>query len=161
MKRLALLAMLALAAPLAALHAQMPDMTKAQPELSKEKLVIVTQDGARHVFDVEMALTPPQQTVGLMFRTSVPENGGMLFDWGRPKESSMWMRNCPVSEDMVFINEDGTIRSIAENTTPYSMASISSRGPVRATLELAAGTTAALGIKPGDKVEQRIFGPAG
>jgi uncharacterized membrane protein (UPF0127 family) len=62
---------------------------------------------------------------------------------------------------MVFINEDGTIRSIAENTTPESMAVIPSRGPVRATLELAGGRTAELDIRPGDKVEQRIFGPAG
>ena len=53
----------------------------------------------------------------------------------------MWMRNTLVSLDMVFINADGTIRSIAEDTTPRSLAVIDSRGPVRATLELAAGTT--------------------
>ena len=141
--------------------AQAPAITKAQPELSKEKLVIVTHDGRRLAFDVEMALTPREQEVGEMFRTSIPPDGGMLFDWGRPRDSTMWMRNCPVSEDMVFINEDGSIRSIAENTTPESMAVIPSRGPVRATLELAGGRTAALDIRPGDKVEQRIFGPPG
>lgn len=159
MKRLLLCLALALS-PLA-LRAQTPDTTKAQPELSKEKLVIVTHDGKRHTFDVEMALTSPQQTVGLMFRPGVPADGGMLFDWLQPRESTMWMRNTLAPLDMVFINADGTIRSIAENTTPRSMATIDSRGPVRATLELAAGTTAALDIRPGDKVEQRIFGPAG
>jgi uncharacterized membrane protein (UPF0127 family) len=61
---------------------------------------------------------------------------------------------------MVFINQDGTIRSIAEDTVPQSLAVIDSRGPVRATLELAAGTTARLGIVVGDKVTQRIFGNA-
>ncbi|MBN8902927.1 MAG: DUF192 domain-containing protein, partial [Rhodospirillales bacterium] len=130
-------------------------------ELPKEKLVIVTRDGKQHVFMVEMALTGDQQTVGEMFRTKVPEDGGMLFDWGAPRESQMWMRNTLVPLDMVFINADGTIRSIAENTVPQSLAIVDSRGPVRATLELAGGLTAKLGIRVGDRVKQRIFGNAG
>jgi hypothetical protein len=84
----------------------------------------------------------------------------MLFDWGTPRDSQMWMRNTLAPLDMVFINQDGTIRSIAEDTVPESLAVIDSRGPVRATLELAAGTTARLGIRVGDKVAQRIFGNA-
>jgi uncharacterized membrane protein (UPF0127 family) len=131
-----------------------------QPELPKEKLVIVGHGGPEHVFNVEMALKPDQQATGEMFRTSVPEDGGMLFDWGFPRNSQMWMRNTLVSLDMVFINQDGTIRSIAESTTPRSLAVIDSRGPVRATLELAAGTTAKLDIRVGDTVRQRIFGNA-
>ena len=153
---LALLALL----PAGAL-AQEPDIKQAQPELPKEKLVIATRDGKEHVFNVEMAKTPEQQTVGLMFRTSVPPDGGMLFDWGRPRESQMWMRNTLVPLDMVFINEDGTIRSIAENTVPESLAVIDSRGPVRATLELAAGTTERLDIRVGDKVVTPTFGSTG
>jgi uncharacterized membrane protein (UPF0127 family) len=95
-----------------------------------------------------------------MFRTSIPAGGGMLFDWGFAKSSEMWMRNTLVPLDMVFINPNGTIRSIAENTTPRSLAMIDSRGPVRATLELAGGTTARLDIRVGDTVRQRIFGNA-
>jgi len=129
-----------------------------QQELPKEKLVIVTRDGKAHEFNVEMALTPDQQTVGLMNRPTVPADGGMLFDWGGPRESSMWMRNTISSLDMVFINADGTIRAIAERTVPLSLATINSRGPVRATLELAAGTTERLNIRVGDTVKQRIFG---
>ena len=154
MKRRALLAALALTPAIA--RAQ----TTAQPELPKEKLVIVTRVGVRHEFQVEMALTPEQQTVGLMFRPSVPPDGGMLFDWGRPMESTMWMRNTVAPLDMVFINEDGTIRRIAENTVPQSLAMIESHGPVRATLELAAGTARRLKLRAGDKIEQRIFGNA-
>ena len=146
-----------LLAPLAARAQQ----TGPQPELPKEKLVIVTRDGKRHDFKVEMAMTPEQQETGLMFRTHIPADGGMLFDWGQPRDSQMWMKNTVSSLDMVFIDADGTIRSIAENTTPRSLAVIDSDGPVRATLELAAGTTARLGIRVGDKVEQRIFGNAG
>jgi hypothetical protein len=156
MKRRRLLTLLALA-PVPAL-AQGPDTTRAQPELPKERLVIVTRDGTPHEFNVEMALAPDQQTVGLMFRPTVAADGGMLFDWGVARDSQMWMRNTISSLDMVFINADGTIRSIAENTVPQSLAIIDSRGPVRATLELAAGTTARLNIRVGDKVQQRIFG---
>jgi uncharacterized protein len=151
-RRLILLLMLLL--PLGA-RAQ----TAAQSELPKEPLTIVTQDGTRHAFSVEMALSPEQQTVGLMFRRSVPADGGMLFDWGTPRDSAMWMRNTVTSLDMLFINADGTIRRVVENTVPESLATIDSRGPVRATLELAAGTARRLGIRAGDRVEQRIFSP--
>jgi uncharacterized protein len=158
MNRRHMLCLMALA-PISA-RAQNSNPTGPQPELPKERLVITTRDGVQHEFMVEMAKTPDQQTVGLMFRPSVPPDGGMLFDWGSPRESQMWMRNTIASLDMVFINADGTIRSIAENTVPQSLAVIDSRGPVRATLELAASTTARLNIRVGDKVQQRLFGNA-
>jgi uncharacterized membrane protein (UPF0127 family) len=140
--------------------AQSPEPTGPQPTLPEEKLVIISHDGKQHVFDVEMALTEQQQTVGEMFRKSTNPDGGMLFDWGFARPSQMWMRNTLISLDMVFINADGTIRAIAENTTPRSLAVIDSHGPVRATLEIAAGTTARLDIRVGDTVKQRIFGNA-
>jgi uncharacterized membrane protein (UPF0127 family) len=158
MNRRHVLMLLALA-PLPA-NAQNPNPTGPQPDLPKERLVITTRDGVSHEFSVEMATKPDQQTVGLMFRPNVPAEGGMLFDWRIPRDSQMWMRNTIAPLDMVFINADGTIRSIAENTVPESLAVIDSRGPVRATLELAAGTTARLNIRVGDKAQQRIFGNA-
>jgi uncharacterized membrane protein (UPF0127 family) len=152
---LALLAGTATLLPFAG-HAQ----TKPQPELPKEKLVIVTHDGKHLDFNVEMALTDQQQETGLMFRPSVPANGGMLFDWGSERESQMWMKNTIASLDMLFIANDGTIRHIAERTVPQSLAIIDGKFPVRATLEMAAGTAERLDIRVGDKVEQRIFGNA-
>lgn len=139
--------------------AQEQNITHAQPELPRETLTIVTHDGKRHEFHVEMAKTPDQQTIGLMFRTHVPDDGGMLFDWGVPRESQMWMRNTLVPLDMVFINADGSVRSIAENTVPRSLAVIASHGPVRATLELAAGVTEKDDIRVGDRVEGTMFPP--
>ncbi|MBN9561361.1 MAG: DUF192 domain-containing protein [Alphaproteobacteria bacterium] len=138
-----------------------PSLHAPQPPLPKEPLVIVTRDGKQHHFDVEMALSPAQQEVGLMSRPSVPADGGMLFEWPTVQQSRMWMCNTIASLDMVFIKPDGTIDSIAENTVPQSLAEVDSHGPVRATLELAAGTTARLDIRVGDKVKQRIFGNAG
>jgi len=163
MKRRALWLLLALAAPAFvtstwAVPGWAAEQTGPQAELPKEKLVIVTRDGTRHAFNVEMALTPDQQTVGEMFRTSIPDGGGMLFDWVTPRDSQMWMKNTLIPLDMVFINADGTIRSIRENAVPHSLATVDSRGPVRATLELAGGVTAKLDIRVGDKVQQRIFG---
>jgi uncharacterized membrane protein (UPF0127 family) len=134
--------------------------TGPQPRLPTEKLVIVTRDGARHEFNVEMALSPDQQTVGLMFRPEVKPDEGMLFDWGTPRESAMWMRNTISALDMVFIANDGRIHRIAERTVPLSLATVESRGPVRATLELAAGTAERLNLRAGDRVLQRIFGNA-
>jgi uncharacterized membrane protein (UPF0127 family) len=160
MRRRYLLALLAAMSPAAlgpVALAQGTEPTGPQPELPKEQLVIVTRDGSQRVFNVEMALTTEQQTVGEMFRPGIPDDGGMLFDWKVPRESSMWMRNTVAPLDMIFINADGTIRSIAENTVPQSLAVVSSRGPVRATLEVAAGTAARLNIRVGDKVRQRIF----
>lgn len=130
-----------------------------QPRLPTEPLTIVTRDGVRHAFTVEMALDPGQQMVGLMWRPEVKPDEGMLFDWGQPRESAMWMRNTITSLDMVFITADGRVLRVAERTVPRSLATISSGGPVRATLELAAGTAERLGIRVGDRVEGRIFTP--
>jgi hypothetical protein len=154
-----MLGLMAGALPLA-VWAQPPEPTGPQPDLPKEQLLIVGHGGAEHPFAVEVATDPEQQRVGEMFRTSVPADGGMLFDWGIPKPSPMWMRNTLVPLDMVFIGTDGVIRSIEEQTTPRSLRRIESPGPVRATLELAGGTTAKLDIRVGDTVRQRIFGNA-
>lgn len=159
MQRRHLLALLP-AAALASKTSPAGAQTGPQPKLPMEKLTIVTRDGTRHELNVEMALSGQQQMTGLMFRPSVPPNEGMLFDWGAPRESAMWMSNTITSLDMLFINQDGTIRRIAERTVPQSLATISSNGPVRATLELAAGTAARLGLRVGDRVEQRIFSTA-
>ena len=150
------------AAPAVAQRCSGPEAYHApQPVLPKEALVIVGRNGKEHVFQVEMALTPEQQEIGLMARTFVPPDGGMLFDMGEPPEQSrFWMCNTVVPLDMVFIKPDGTIDSIAEHAVPFSLDSVVSAGPVRATLELAAGTVARDGIRVGDIVRQRIFGNA-
>jgi uncharacterized protein len=157
--RRSLLAVALLALAVSA-HADDANPTTAQPTLPTEKLTIVTRDGKTHEFNVEMAATPQQQTIGLMFRKEVPAGSGMLFDWGGVRNSDMWMRNTIVSLDMLFIDPDGKIHHIAENAVPQSLAVISSDGQVRGTLELAAGTVEKLDIHVGDVVHQRIFGNA-
>jgi len=151
-RRRFLLALGALALP-APVRAQ----TGPQPELRKERIVITTAKGGRHEFRVEMALDPVEQSIGLMFRQRVAPDGGMLFDWGRPRISQMWMRNTIASLDMIFIGDDGRIRTIVERTIPHSLAVIDSKVAVRATLELAAGTCQRLEISVGDRVVHPMF----
>jgi uncharacterized membrane protein (UPF0127 family) len=139
-------------------HADPGDPTGPQPKLPTEPLTIIGDDGKSHAFTVELPVTAQQQDTGEMFRTFIPPNAGMLFVWPQPQVSEMWMKNCPVPEDMVFINADGTIASIAEMTVPYSTATISSGRPVLATLELQGGITAADDISVGDKVIAKPFG---
>lgn len=153
-------ALIALAALTPATLRAQPGVDRPQPRLPTEPLVIVTRDGRRHAFTVEMAVQPEQQMIGLMFRPEVKPDEGMLFDWGSPRESSMWMRNTIASLDMVFIAADGRVHRIAERTVPQSLATVASNGPVRATLELAAGVTERLDIRAGDRVLHRIFGSA-
>jgi uncharacterized protein len=122
-----------------------------------EPLEIVSKAGV-HTFAVEMAVTPEDQARGLMFRRELPEGQGMLFDFQREQPASFWMKNTYVSLDMIFIRADGRILRIAENTVPLSEALVPSGGPVRAVLEVVAGTARKLGIAPGDRVAHPIFG---
>ena len=119
----------------------------------------LTVDGANGQFEfvVELAVSPAQRSQGLMFRESLEEDRGMLFDFGRPQRASMWMRNTYVPLDMLFIDAQGQITQIAANTQPLSDTVIASREPVRAVLELRGGVSAKLGIEPGDRVIHPIF----
>ncbi|HUN41488.1 MAG TPA: DUF192 domain-containing protein [Acetobacteraceae bacterium] len=153
--------LLLLAALPAIARAQEDKITAPQPKLPTEKLTIVTKDGKRHDFTVELATTPREQEVGEMFRKVVPPDQGMLFVFDFPRESPFWMKNTLVPLDMVFINPDGTIRAIADNTVPESLAPVSSHGPVLAVLELAGGITAKLNIVVGDKVVAKQFNDVG
>ena len=121
-----------------------------------QPLEIVSKTGV-HTFAVEMAVTPEEQARGLMFRRELPEGQGMLFDFQREQPATFWMKNTYVSLDMIFIRADGRILRIAQNTVPLSEALVPSGGPVRAVLEVVAGTARKLGIAPGDRVAHPIF----
>ena len=121
-----------------------------------QPLEIVSKTGV-HTFAVEMAVTPEEQAKGLMFRRELPEGQGMLFDFHQEQPASFWMKNTYISLDMIFIRADGHILRIAENTVPLSETIVPSGGPVRAVLEVIAGTARKLGIEPGDRVAHPIF----
>jgi uncharacterized membrane protein (UPF0127 family) len=120
------------------------------------EVTVQTRGGAKR-FHVEVARTVAQQERGLMFRTDLPADGGMIFlpypaGGGGPREASFWMKNTPSALDILFIRPDGTIARIAENAVPYSVEPVKSGEPVSAVLEINGGTAAELGIAAGDKV---------
>jgi uncharacterized protein len=106
-----------------------------------------------HSFIVEVAETGAQQAKGLMFRTELADNRGMLFPFAELRMASFWMKNTVIPLDIIFIRSDGVIENIAENTEPYSTIPVESTAPVAAVLELRGGLTAEMGIMAGDKVE--------
>ena len=129
-------------------------------QLATAPLAIATEDG-RHEFTVELAIAPADQTRGLMFRRALPADAGMLFLYNTDAMRAFWMRNTFVPLDIIFVAGDGRIAHIAQRTVPFSEAAISSRVPVRAVLELNAGTARRLGIEVGDVVLYDAFGTGG
>jgi len=117
----------------------------------------VTGPGGRHIFHVEVARTAAEQAQGLMYRTDIKPDGGMLFyphppEGGAPQPAEFWMKNTPTPLDIAFIRADGTIAHLAENAVPYSETHLSSGEPVSAVLEIVGGRAAELGIAEGDRV---------
>ncbi len=155
MKRIFPLLIAVFILPLAAPWPRAP--AHAQEMFAWDRLAVVTDSGARHSFRVEIARTPDQQAQGLQGRKSLAGDAGMLFDFGSPRPTAFWMKNTYVSLDMIFIAAGGEISKIVRDTTPLSLEVIPSGRPVRAVLEVRAGTSERLGIEPGDTVEHRIF----
>ncbi len=150
---------LALAALLAALHT-LTLASGINEALPREPVTIITSQGDRHDFSLHVARTPDHRRRGLMFVTRLDSDGGMLFDFEVPRSVSMWMKNTPLSLDMLFVRADGRIANIASDTRPFSKEMIPSHGNVLAVIELAAGTARRLGIRDGDRVEHPLFSPA-
>ena len=112
----------------------------------------VTHGAQKHVFRVELARTQQEQSKGLMFRTAMGPDEGMIFPMDPPRGASFWMRNTVLPLDLLFIGVDGKISNIAANARPYDETPLASVGLVKGVLELNAGRAAELGIVPGDSV---------
>lgn len=120
-------------------------------------IVVVEHARGEVTFSVELALTPEEQSKGLMDRDHLQEDRGMLFLWHTPRETSFWMENTYIPLDIIFIREDGTIHRIEEDTEPLSRRMIPSRGQVLGVLEINAGLSRRYGIAPGDRVRHPHF----
>lgn len=113
----------------------------------------VASRGQRHAFRVEVSRTAQEQAQGLMFRTSMGADEGMLFVRSPPDVASFWMRNTVIPLDLVFIGTDRRVINVAANAVPYDETPLVSAGVAGAVLELNGGRAAQLGIAPGDRVE--------
>lgn len=155
MRRYFLKIMFALLAP--ATMACAETSNNVAQEAPSETVVIVESDKARHRFNIEYVVEHEELMRGLMHRTELAEDAGMLFDFQEARPISMWMKNTLIPLDMAFIDEDGVIINIAENTTPLSLENIPSGGPILGVLEVNGGTFKALGVTVGDRVLHPMF----
>lgn len=119
--------------------------------LPQEPLEIITESGT-HRFEVEVASTDAQRARGLMERTGLADDYGMLFVFENEGERYFWMKDTPESLDIIFVSGNGMIVRIAERTEPFSEKIIPSRGDARFVLEVKAGTSERLGFGPGDRI---------
>ena len=107
-------------------------------------------------FEVLIAQSNKERRQGLMHIESMKNNEGMLFIFEPERNVSMWMRNTPMTLDMIFINKKGRIINIAKNTTPYSTRGISSGGSIHRVLEINGGLSDRMNIKNGDLVKLNL-----
>ncbi|MCC6598049.1 MAG: DUF192 domain-containing protein [Alphaproteobacteria bacterium] len=123
----------------------------------QDQIAILKADGQKLYFDVELAITPRQLAYGLMNRTSMVDNAGMLFIFNSVDKRNFWMKDTLIPLDMLFISSDGEIHHIHHKAQPQDLTAITAHYPVKAVLELKGGAAEAMGLKEGDRVLYKIF----
>ncbi len=153
---------LAMLAPLSAgaCRAETPAPAAVPARPLTAALETVTVDTARGPvsFKVEIADDDAERERGLMYRTSLAPDAGMLFIWTSPARRAFWMRNTYIPLDIIYIGVNGRILSIAAMAEPFNETPLPSEGAALGVLEIAGGRAAELGITIGDQVHHRMFG---
>jgi len=155
--RIAVLGLVAIVAVLGSLNAP-PVAAQGAPKFPQDTVTLEAGPDTRHRFTVEIARTQEQRSWGLMYRRELAADHGMLFIYPRPRRVGMWMKNTYISLDMLFIGPDGRIRRIHREAEPESRETIRSGEPVKAVLEVVAGTADRLELETGNAVRHAVFG---
>jgi uncharacterized membrane protein (UPF0127 family) len=121
-----------------------------------QKLPSITLNAGMHLIQAEVAQTPEQRSTGLMFRSAMGANEGMLFAFEEPGQQCFWMKNTLLPLSVAFVADDGSVVNI-ENMKPQTLDSHCSKKAVRFVLEMNEGWFAKRGIKPGFKLTGRPF----
>lgn len=157
---------LLLASALALATGLAPGAAGLSPAQASEPMILpvdpaplsVETDAGETRFSIEVADDDRERSAGLMFRTEMKDDHGMLFVFERTRRLSFWMKNTPMPLDLVFIGEEGTVVDVLAGE-PFSVAPIAPEAPARFVLELKAGTAEKTGIASGDRVSHpRIDG---
>lgn len=125
-------------------------------ETPQTQLPRVTLSAGIHQMDIQVALTPEQHQIGLMYRTEMPQNEGMLFVFQAPSKQCFWMKNTLLPLTAAFVADDGTIVNL-EDMKPQTTDSHCSLKPVRYVLEMNQGWFGKKGLKAGSKLAGRPF----
>lgn len=132
---------------------------KSSAMLPTEIATITTPLGSVQRFRLEVAREAPDLERGLMFRTALAPDAGMIFIFPVPQEIKMWMKNTLIPLDMLFIGFDGVIHTLHSNAKPQDMTVITSGGVVVAAVEIAGGRAAELGIVEGSRISSDSLTP--
>lgn len=130
-----------------------------EPEWVKEgEVTFLSKDSCQQLgrIDVEVAMNPTERSQGLMYRTQMDEDKGMLFIFERDEMQSFWMKNTIIPLDVLFINSKGVINTIHHNTVPYSERSLPSKGKSQFVVEVNGGYCSKHGVKEGDLIEYKL-----
>ncbi len=131
-------------------------IANASEEIQQGQMLPITAaaEMAGETIQLEVAQTPEQQAIGLMFRESLADDRGMLFPFAQERIASFWMKNVSMSLDMIFLNGNQIV-SIAADVPPCKAEPCPIYGPgalVNKVIELRGGRAKELGIKAGDKI---------
>jgi uncharacterized membrane protein (UPF0127 family) len=118
----------------------------------ENRLVLHTAKGD-FTFNIEIADDGAERAKGLMFRTELAPDAGMLFDYHEEQETSFWMQNTVIPLDMIFIGADGVVKNIHVNAKPLDTTGIPSGVPVQFVLEIPGGRSKEIGLAIGDKMD--------
>ena len=116
------------------------------------RVIISTQGGRELPIGVEIADTPAKRELGLQYRRELADDRGMLFLFPGEKVQTFWMKDTPISLDMIFIGSDRGIVGIIHDAVPFSTASLSVPSPSQFVLEIKGGLARKKGIAVGDVV---------
>jgi hypothetical protein len=143
---------LALMAPTGAALAADREGVRPLSSFPRERIAVETRSARRHLFQAWRADTPQARAQGLMFVPELGAEQAMIFVYAPAQQVGMWMMNTLIALDMLFVDEGGCIVKVHERAEPGSVETIWSGAPVVLVVELAGGTSAALGIAAGDRV---------
>jgi uncharacterized protein len=132
--------------------------TAAQAQDAPQKLDMIQLTAGMHLIQAQLARTPDQRSIGLMFRPTMPANEGMLFAFDQPGQQCFWMKNTLLPLSAAFVADDGSIVNI-EDMKPQTLDSHCSAKPVRFVLEMNQGWFAKRGLKAGSKLQGAPFKP--
>jgi uncharacterized membrane protein (UPF0127 family) len=119
---------------------------------AQEKLPVKQLSAGIHLIQAEVAITPAQRELGLMNRTKMGDNEGMVFDFGAPAGVCMWMKNTLIPLSVAFMDDQGTIVNI-EDMKAQTLDSHCAHKAVRYALEMNLGWFKQKNIKPGTKID--------
>jgi uncharacterized membrane protein (UPF0127 family) len=123
--------------------------------------VAIDTGGRKVLFRVEVAVTPEEHARGLMYRSQLADDAGMVFVFEEPSVQRFWMKNTLIPLDMIFIGKDRRIVGVVENAAPETETERMVGAPSQYVLEIGGGLSAKLGIHRGESVDlQNIPSPS-